>query len=66
MESEFGAEKSAAMSAGAVGWARHRHDRHSTALIVRVYRAGPRRHAPASSAGNSRFAFVILLVDFRL
>ena len=37
MELELWSETSAAVSAVAVGWARHARDRHSTALIVRVY-----------------------------
>jgi hypothetical protein len=37
MELELWAETSAAISAVAVDWARHPRDRHSTALIVRVY-----------------------------
>jgi hypothetical protein len=37
MELELWSETSAAISAVAAGWARHPRDRHSTALIVRVY-----------------------------
>ena len=37
MELELWAETSAAISAVAMDWARHPRDRHSTALIVRVY-----------------------------
>ena len=37
MELELWSETSAAISAVAVGWTRHPRDRHSTALIVRVY-----------------------------
>lgn len=37
MELELWSETSAAISAVAVGWARHSRDQHSTALIVRVY-----------------------------
>ena len=37
MELELWAETSAAISAVAMGWARHPRDQHSTALIVRVY-----------------------------
>jgi hypothetical protein len=37
MELELWSETSAAISAVAVGWARHARDQHSTALIVRVY-----------------------------
>ncbi len=37
MELELWAEASAAISAVAVGWARHPRDQHSTPLIVRVY-----------------------------
>jgi hypothetical protein len=37
MELELWAETSAAISAVAVGWARHPRDQHSTALVARVY-----------------------------
>ena len=37
MELELWTETSAAISAVAMGWARHPRDQHATALIVRVY-----------------------------
>lgn len=52
MELELWSETSAAISAVAVDWARHRRDQHSTALIVRIYHWACLHDRPISWACN--------------